>query len=486
MNPKWIRRLGQLVVWGLLLLAPVLGMWGVSVTTRYGGNDMARRYTSIGRAVSERMDGWFGDPPAWLSDVLVGSTWSIRIGGMEITDPLGALSVLAGGNMLPVQMALGAGLVVILYFGTGRAVCGYLCPYGTLARLVNRVRKPLERAGWVHSLQPPKATRYVLLVAVVLAPLFSWSLAGIVLPYLAIARVPYGLVFGGWAAAAGLVGALLLSDVLLWDHGVCRHICPSGALQRLFGSRRVVHLVAFRGKACQKGCNECIDACWLGLDPRSGRVSDDCDACGRCMPDCPQGRLGVQLRPGPVTAAVASVLLLFLSGCAAPEVVSAQAPWSSPFMPPADDERLHDVHFVEHDIDGSTLGVGVADVSADEQGLRLLLEKEPGSTHTGPLTVRLDGWGGSTTLAFATANAPRSVARPSMYEASVRLPGPTRLTIIDGPHVGAEVKLPSVASPLWGPLAPSACVVLLWGVWFRTRPVRNHDVALSPVSERVG
>ncbi len=289
-----LRRIAQASVLALLVLIPASQIWTVGATTRWSPDELEARYGPLARPLVETSAGVFGDPPD-LGGSLTGGTWSIGLEGFELADPIAVASLLGGLAWPPLSLLLGGALVLLLHVLFGRLFCGWLCPYGTLSRLVSRLRPRFALPGSL-----PRWLGYLSLGAVVLAPLVGGSLVSF-LPYAAVGLALQGLAFGGWLGATLLLGLLLLSDLLLWEHGVCRSLCPSGALQSLVGRWRVLRLEPLRKVGCQAHCHLCAEACWLGLDPRAGAPGSECDSCGRCIGVCPSSRLVLRL-PGQPTA----------------------------------------------------------------------------------------------------------------------------------------------------------------------------------------
>ncbi len=281
---RWLRRALQASVLLLLAGIPALQIWTVGVTTRWAPEELEQRYGPLARPLVELCARTFGDPPE-LGGLLTGGIWSIGLGGFELADPIALASLLAGLAWPPVALLLGGALVLLLHLAFGRLFCGALCPYGALSRLVSRLRPRFALEGSL-----PRWLGFVTLGAVVLAPLVGGSLVSL-LPYAAVGLAMQGLVFGGWLGAVLVLGGLLLSDLLLWEHGVCRSLCPSGALQSLLGRWRVLRLEPLRKVGCEAHCHLCAESCWLGLDPRAGAPDSECDSCGRCIGVCPSSRL---------------------------------------------------------------------------------------------------------------------------------------------------------------------------------------------------
>ncbi len=483
----WVRRAFQILALGVLVVAPVLGLHGVAVDNRWDPAELESRYGPLAPAAAELALNTLGTPGDGLPGAVVGSTWSIRLLGLELTDPLAALTLVLGGATPSALFLFGALLVLGVHLLLGRFFCGYLCPYGTLSRLVQRIRAPLARRGWLPSIQLPNSLRFVLLAVLLVLPIFGISIVVYALPYLAVGRVLHGLVFGGAASAAGILVSFLLVDLLLAEHGVCRSVCPSGALQHLLGRWRAARLAPVRGVKCDTGCVDCLDACWLGLDPRKALVDPDCDGCLRCESVCPSTRLGLLVgaprkwkgtppvlvsiggrKPQPKPASPAALVLLAALGTVsctpsvAPEVIEGTAPWSSPFMPPAEPERTAVIRMAATTVGGLAFEGGLAFLpAANEVGVRVYVEEEPGTPWTGPLTIAIESSAGTVEMAFEEATAPRSVPRPSLYEGTIRLEGGATIRALDGPTPGATLRIEAPNTPAGWPAAVPPIVVMV-------------------------
>ena len=101
----------------------------------------------------------------------------MRLFGIEFMVPLMLPALFVDGQLPSVAVMIGVFGILALHVLIGRAFCGYICPYGTLSRLVSRLRAPLKAAGLAVEWTPPKPLRWILLAATLLAPLTGMGLA---------------------------------------------------------------------------------------------------------------------------------------------------------------------------------------------------------------------------------------------------------------------------------------------------------------------
>lgn len=224
--------------------------------------------------------------------------------------PLGALqATLSSRNYKFSFYVLG----FLLLFGAllGRAVCGFLCPFGLVQDLIHKI--PLPRSWRRRKLLPGdrwlKWVKYVLLVLLcILLPLTAVDVVGQGKPWFCAYVCPAGTFLGGIplvAANAGLRAALgwlwrwklglllgVLGLSLFFYRPFCRYLCPLGAIYGCFNP------IAFRRYERQEdactSCGACQQTCPFDLNPAANPNSVDCIRCGRCLDACPTGALHIR------------------------------------------------------------------------------------------------------------------------------------------------------------------------------------------------
>ncbi|MBR2731846.1 MAG: 4Fe-4S binding protein [Clostridia bacterium] len=188
-------------------------------------------------------------------------------------------------------------LGLLLFFGAllGRAVCGFLCPFGLLQDLLHKI--PFVKK--IRTFRADKYLRFVkyavLVLLVIVLPLFvkltpvfckylcpSGTLAGLLLAF---SDTRLFALFGSrfmWKAC--ILGCVVLASVLLYLP-FCKYLCPLGALYALFN--RVALLQMRTDTAACVDCGKCAAACGMGVDPSKTPNSTECIRCGKCMAVCP-------------------------------------------------------------------------------------------------------------------------------------------------------------------------------------------------------
>lgn len=242
--------------------------------------------------------------PASLFDpgaVWLGAPWTVRLLGLEILDPVAALSVLVAAGPSR-ALLLGALPAVVLVVLLGRFFCGWLCPYVVLVAVGNTVRALLAKLGYSPADRVlPRHTALVLLAAVVVLGLLTGTpLAQLYYPPAVVAReVPRALYAGVPTVGVLSLGLALGFDVLVSRAGFCKYLCPGGAVFRLLGRRSRVRIQRDAAKCTD--CTACDAVCNLGQSPMTDQLDAGCERCAKCVSVCPTRALRVGVdAPAPV------------------------------------------------------------------------------------------------------------------------------------------------------------------------------------------
>lgn len=245
-----LRRLSQLSILGLFLLGPLTGIWLVK------GN---------------------------LSS-------SLTLGVLPLTDPFLLAQVLATRHAPEASALLGAAIVVVFYaLVGGRVFCAWVCP----VNLVTDAAAALRRRLKITSGRAPRAgLRYALAGTVLAATALTGTLAWESVNPVSLTQ--RALIFGG-SAAWGAAAAVFLYDLLVASRGWCGHLCPTGAVYALIGSRSLLRVAATHASRCND-CADCYAVCpepQVIAGPLKGKagagpvITDrECTTCGRCIDVC--------------------------------------------------------------------------------------------------------------------------------------------------------------------------------------------------------
>ena len=219
--------------------------------------------------------------------------------------PLGSLQSFLGAQRFRFPYYV---VGLLLFFGAilGRAVCGFLCPFGWLQELVNRIPFPVKKNRFRGD-RALRRVKYAVLAATLVLPLFAaltpffckyvcpaGTLAGVLLALrTAAVRAQLGGLFL-WKLAVLL--AVLLGCLVIW-RPFCKYLCPLGALYAGFNRVSLLCLRLERDKCVD--CGRCQTVCRMGVDPVRSPDHAECIRCGDCAHACPAGALTLGGRTNP-------------------------------------------------------------------------------------------------------------------------------------------------------------------------------------------
>jgi len=219
---------------------------------------------------------------------------------VPLADPLAAIEVMIAGRCAPVDLLIGAGLLLAFAVLVGPIFCGWVCPLGLLLDVNQTLRSAVNRLlSRSHRTLPawriPSAVKYGVL--------------GFVLGFALIARLPaFQLVspinIFVWALVFTATPALILVVLILAVEYVsprlwCRSLCPLGALYGWVGRFGLLRIRIRRSAITPSPCQQCAANCPMGIqviDEQLTKAADsvvdpNCTRCGACIDVCPRGTL---------------------------------------------------------------------------------------------------------------------------------------------------------------------------------------------------
>lgn len=245
---------------------------------------------AIDRGIGERAD------LEAVLDGAKGTLWSMRVAGIDVSDPLAGAEMTATARTLHWPLLRSCLLLVLLSLLAGRLFCSWACPAGLLFEVAHGLRALLRLA----ELKPgavrfAHANKYVVLAVGLLIGLLSGGpFFALLYPPAVVSRLVHASIFGtALAGMLGLLGAIVAVEVFVSPRWWCRTMCPGGALYGLLGWRRLLR-VRLKPHQCT-GCRDCEPACPMGLYPVREASSIECDNCLVCVGHCPTRALYVTL-----------------------------------------------------------------------------------------------------------------------------------------------------------------------------------------------
>ena len=181
----------------------------------------------------------------------------------------------------------------------GRAICGFLCPFGWLQELLHKI--PTKKFS-SRKLKPLRYLKYgILVVMVCMLPVLAANDVGIGDPFFCKYLCPQGVLEGAIPlslvnpsirAALGKLFSWKLSILLtiivlsvLFFRPFCKWLCPLGAFYALLNRMSLFRMQVDRDKCVS--CGKCAKACKMDVDVTKTPNHTECIRCGMCARACP-------------------------------------------------------------------------------------------------------------------------------------------------------------------------------------------------------
>ena len=205
--------------------------------------------------------------------------------------PIGALQAVGGSGGKFSFYA--AGFIILIGLLFGRVICGFLCPFGLIQELLNKIPSPKFKLP-----RQLLRVKYFLLIIFVLVlpvatkfgePTFCEYIcpAGTLeagLPLIATHEEFHDVLGKLFALKIFVLIAVIVGCVLV-HRFFCRVMCPLGAIYGLLNKYSFSQIKFAQDKCVD--CGRCKNVCPLDLDPTKDFNSAECVRCERCKKICP-------------------------------------------------------------------------------------------------------------------------------------------------------------------------------------------------------
>ncbi len=223
----------------------------------------------------------------------------------RLSCPIGAMQAVSGSIQFRFSFYV-MGFVLALGVIFGRAVCGFVCPFGLIQELLYKMPFPKKKL-W-------KGFTYVkylmLLVFVLVLPVVNTNIVGMGEPAFCEYICPVGTLEGGIPLLGthpelrSMLGALFsfkmcilivtLIGCLMVCRFFCKVMCPLGAIYGLLNKISLYHMGIDKERCIS--CGMCSANCPMDVDPVKHPDSAECIRCGKCTETCPKQALSLKFR----------------------------------------------------------------------------------------------------------------------------------------------------------------------------------------------
>lgn len=216
--------------------------------------------------------------------------------------PIGAMQGVEASPKYGISFYL-IGFVLALGAIFGRAICGYVCPFGLIQELLHKIPSPKIRIP-----KPLTYVKYVLLaVFVLLLPAVMVDQYGIGSPAFCEFICPAGTLeagipillthpelraqLGGIFILKAAILVLVIIGCIVCCRCFCKVMCPLGAIYGLLNKISFYRVHADQHSCVS--CGTCREICPMDVDPINHPDSAECIRCGKCAAACPAKALHV-------------------------------------------------------------------------------------------------------------------------------------------------------------------------------------------------
>ncbi len=289
-----IRWLCLSLVFLMLILIPIISIYQHYVAAHaYRNLDGGERmlYHSM-----ELITAPFVTEPKDDLDALKGTTWSGQLFGLKLSDPLAAVGQTAAAMKTYWPFILTALLPIFFTLIFGRFFCSWICPASFLYELNSNFSIWLTKLGLKSAnLKLDRRIKYLVLgLGTIASSLMGFVVFASFYPPAVIGRELYfSIALSGFGGASFFIIGTLLFDLLVAKRGICRYLCPGGALYSLLGRYRPVRVKRIV-ETCTD-CAKCNSVCEFALNPMRGDFGQECSNCTACIAVCPQDSLTMTL-----------------------------------------------------------------------------------------------------------------------------------------------------------------------------------------------
>ncbi len=230
--------------------------------------------------------------------ILEGTLNGSRFLGFHLIDPFTTMQLYLATYHMPVNIIIGTATIVVFYiFIGGRTYCAWVCPYGILSEIAEKLHNKLVCKEIIKSRKFDHRVRHIFWSMFLIMAFTSGYL---VFETFNIVGILSRFVAYGWSLALCFVLIIFLIEVFFSRRAWCTYICPIGTTYGYLG--KISTLRVQWNDNCDH-CMVCHDVCFENqvLELTKAKYAKnrtkkgikteyitgaDCTLCGRCIDAC--------------------------------------------------------------------------------------------------------------------------------------------------------------------------------------------------------
>ena len=240
--------------------------------------------------------------------MLEGTLNGSRFFGFHLIDLFTTIEVYVATYHLSINMLIGTITIALFYiFLGGRTYCSWVCPYGLLSEIGEKINNTLINKGIIRKKEFDNRVKYLFYLFFLIS---SFSSGYLVFETINVIGIMSRFIVYGWSLALIWVLIIFLFEIFYSRRVWCRCVCPIGATYGYLGA--VAALRVEWSSTCDH-CMVCHDVCFENqvLEVTKSKYAKqveehkietryvsgmDCTLCGRCIDVCHQDALKFDFR----------------------------------------------------------------------------------------------------------------------------------------------------------------------------------------------
>lgn len=226
--------------------------------------------------------------------ILEGTLSGSRLFGFHLIDPFITLQVFLAYHQIPINLVIGTATIVVFYllFG-GRAYCSWVCPYGLLSEIGEKINRTLITKKIIKERKFDYRVKYLFWI---LFSALAFVSGYLVFETLNIVGILSRAIIYGWSLALSFVVIVFLIEVFYSQRAWCRYVCPIGVTYSAIGWVSAEKIEwDDRCDHCGVCSNVCLVPHVLEIAKKNADTNGkshifiengDCTLCGRCVEVC--------------------------------------------------------------------------------------------------------------------------------------------------------------------------------------------------------